>query len=378
MCDLLPRETADYQEVLKWVKRQPWCNGNVGTGGISYDGIAGTILASGGGVKAVASVFAPQDIYKDLVRLASHKRASLMGDVFLGCVCVHVCVLPQVAAGGVLAAGFVDTYGKFTMAGERNQPVRGVQVWRGSTDHVRALASHLPCRVLCAPQTPALYRLLTKHFLDGVLPVDATTNDLANAIAEHHGNWDMARQLRRVHYRDDPLVAVPSNQVDAATAPPGSVLAPEDVEGDWDLGTGMDADGGYSVLTVGFFGLNTPPIIEGLTRHKVVVHSWTGCVRRGAGGSGGVESVCGLRLTSCHALVPLWCWQVLRLVPDRLNVAPPCTAATGVQSHHHGPMVSRWAPQLLAALSRAWPRVRYLRGHRAVLRSGAYRRYWWL
>ena len=71
MCDLLPRETADYQEVLKWVKRQPWCNGNVGTGGISYDGIAGTILASGGGVKAVA------------IELASHTSISAHEDPYL-------------------------------------------------------------------------------------------------------------------------------------------------------------------------------------------------------------------------------------------------------------------------------------------------------
>ena len=286
MCDLLPRETADYQEVLKWVKRQPWCNGNVGTGGISYDGIAGTILASGGGVKAVASVFAPQDIYKDLVRLASHKRASLMCDVFLGCVCVHVCV--AAGGGGWRAGSWVRRYLREVHHGWRAQSTCARCTGMARQHRPRASASFspsLPC-VLCAPQTPALYRLLTKHFLDGVLPVDATTNDLANAIAEHHGNWDMARQLRRVHYRDDPLVAVPSNQVDVATAPPGSVLAPEDVEGDWDLGTGMAADGGYSVLTVGFFGLNTPPIIEGLTRHKVVVHSWTGCVRRGAGGAG--------------------------------------------------------------------------------------------
>ena len=122
-CDLLPRETDDYQEVLAWVKQQRWCNGSVGTGayfqwrcayvrrraliaasrpyrrvcagGISYDGITGTLLASGGGVKAVASVFAPQDIFRDLVRDANQRWhqclvadiASTLFRVCCGCVC---------------------------------------------------------------------------------------------------------------------------------------------------------------------------------------------------------------------------------------------------------------------------------------------------
>lgn len=65
--DLLPREVEDYQEVLAWVKQQEWCNGRIGTGGISYDGITGTQLAAGGGVSAVAALFSPNDIYSDLV-----------------------------------------------------------------------------------------------------------------------------------------------------------------------------------------------------------------------------------------------------------------------------------------------------------------------
>jgi putative CocE/NonD family hydrolase len=73
-----PEEIADYGEVAAWAMVQPWCNGNVGAVGISYEGTTALLLATtapkGGaaaqhGAPAVKGV-APQqfefDIYTDV------------------------------------------------------------------------------------------------------------------------------------------------------------------------------------------------------------------------------------------------------------------------------------------------------------------------
>eukprot|EP00639_Heterosigma_akashiwo_P003943 CAMPEP_0194562686 /NCGR_PEP_ID=MMETSP0292-20121207/3041_1 /TAXON_ID=39354 /ORGANISM="Heterosigma akashiwo, Strain CCMP2393" /LENGTH=86 /DNA_ID=CAMNT_0039411463 /DNA_START=950 /DNA_END=1206 /DNA_ORIENTATION=+ len=70
--DLCPEERGDFQEVLAWVRAQPWCDARrVATGGISYDAMAGLQLAAGaprGHVAALAWLFAPLDAYGDLLR----------------------------------------------------------------------------------------------------------------------------------------------------------------------------------------------------------------------------------------------------------------------------------------------------------------------
>ena len=73
---------------------QSFCNGRVGTGGISYDGIAGALMAAQGNIDAAALLFAPGDIYEDIA-----------------------------VPGGVPCSGFVDMYGTFTTASENNEPV---------------------------------------------------------------------------------------------------------------------------------------------------------------------------------------------------------------------------------------------------------------
>ncbi|UCE97789.1 MAG: CocE/NonD family hydrolase, partial [Dehalococcoidia bacterium] len=61
-------EIEDYGEVAKWAANQPWCNGNIGAVGNSYEGTTAQLLASTS-VKAVKAVV-PQhfefDVYADL------------------------------------------------------------------------------------------------------------------------------------------------------------------------------------------------------------------------------------------------------------------------------------------------------------------------
>jgi hypothetical protein len=62
-----PVERKDYYDVVDWVVGQSWCDGNIGSIGISYVGAAACFLATTGhpAVKAVIPTFAVWDTYSD-------------------------------------------------------------------------------------------------------------------------------------------------------------------------------------------------------------------------------------------------------------------------------------------------------------------------
>ena len=62
-----PLEREDYRALVDWVVRQSWCNGKIGSIGISYVGAAACFLATTGhpAVKAVVPTFAVWDTYSD-------------------------------------------------------------------------------------------------------------------------------------------------------------------------------------------------------------------------------------------------------------------------------------------------------------------------
>jgi len=161
--DLAPREVQDFQEILKWTVAQAWCNGRVGSGGISYDGMTAAQLAAGdtGGssshVKAVALMFSPVDLYKDLCY-----------------------------PGGVSCKGFLESYRQFTFLGERNKKPTGI------------------------PKFPWKLWAINLFLLDGAAPVDDSTVEgratFLAAIAEHTRNWDMVKSLKQVEFISDPMV----------------------------------------------------------------------------------------------------------------------------------------------------------------------------
>ena len=64
-----PRERDDYRELADWIVGQPWCDGVIGSTGISYLGAAACFLGSTGhpAVKAIAPLFAVSDTYADHV-----------------------------------------------------------------------------------------------------------------------------------------------------------------------------------------------------------------------------------------------------------------------------------------------------------------------
>jgi putative CocE/NonD family hydrolase len=139
--DLLPREIADLKEVSDWVVRQDWCNGRIGTGGISYDGIMGAEAAAQGNIAAVALLHSYADIYDDLV-------------------------LP----GGVPNTGFLSLYGAFTSASEQNVPAVHPDLTWGF--------------------------VLADLLFAGTAGVDPNNpTQLDAAVAEHSDNYNMAAKI---------------------------------------------------------------------------------------------------------------------------------------------------------------------------------------
>ena len=146
--DFSPREIADYRDVVEWTLAQPWCDGNVGTGGISYDGMVGLHLAAATDrVKAVATEFSPLDIYDDVA-------------------------LP----GGVPCIGFARDYRHVTISLETNVPIEGVRM---------------------IPWWTHLTRLL----FDGVMPMNGIAMD--DVRRDHMKNWNSSAVFNEVRYRDD-------------------------------------------------------------------------------------------------------------------------------------------------------------------------------
>jgi len=62
-----PRERGDYARVIDWIVEQPWCDGHIGSTGISYVGAAADFAASSehGALKAIAPISAVWDTYAD-------------------------------------------------------------------------------------------------------------------------------------------------------------------------------------------------------------------------------------------------------------------------------------------------------------------------
>ena len=62
-----PAERLDHHDIVDWVTKQSWCDGNVGATGISYPGAASDFLASTNhpAVKAVAPLFAVWDTWSN-------------------------------------------------------------------------------------------------------------------------------------------------------------------------------------------------------------------------------------------------------------------------------------------------------------------------
>lgn len=152
-------EVADAHEVVKWIVKQPWCNGNLGSLGVSYDGTASEMLLTTGhpAIKAIAPLFSCHDAYADIG-----------------------------FPGGIPNVGFTTRWGALNRALERNRLQDIVGAW------VMPLTS-------------------------GVSAVDADQGERKRdqAIAEHVKNYDVLQRMSEITFIDDdpPIADVPRTEV---------------------------------------------------------------------------------------------------------------------------------------------------------------------
>lgn len=142
-----PDEIRDGAQIVDWIVSQPWSNGRVGALGSSYSGAAAEFLLANAhpAVRAVAPRFALFDAYPDIA-----------------------------FPGGIHAAWFTETWGRYNDALDRNAPHEVAGRW-------------------------------LKLLVTGVRPVDDDRDRSlrANAIAAHRDNYDVHEQALSLTFRDD-------------------------------------------------------------------------------------------------------------------------------------------------------------------------------
>jgi len=211
-------ELADYGEVASWAAKQPWCNGNVGAVGISYEGSTAALLASTGvdAVKGVVPQEIEFDVYTDIA-------------------------LP----GGIPNQAFMSAWSEGNRKLDSNQlPVWFPLPWYG------------------------------KWIIKGVRPIDEdrkSKTQLAKALEAHTANTDIFSTISKVVCRDDPFGDTGSSIDDwcvfthtAAIAASGIPLF---VWGSW-----MDANTADSVIRA-FHTFDNPQIgVIGAWSHEMTTH----------------------------------------------------------------------------------------------------------
>ncbi|TFV57989.1 CocE/NonD family hydrolase [Mycobacterium sp. PS03-16] len=147
LCEWSPDEVRDGAQIVDWIVGQPWSDGTVGAVGSSYSGASAELLLVAGhpAVRAVAPRFSPFDTYTDIA-----------------------------FPGGIHAAWFTETWGRYNAALDRNAPHEVAGWW------VRLLVT-------------------------GVQPVDGDRHRRLrrSALADHRSNYDIDSQARTLTYRDD-------------------------------------------------------------------------------------------------------------------------------------------------------------------------------
>ncbi|MDX2238696.1 MAG: CocE/NonD family hydrolase [Hyphomonadaceae bacterium] len=141
-------EVADMGEIIDWIAAQPWSDGRVATGGVSYVGNTAELAASLGRPALCAAVpqFTDYDFFDQIL-----------------------------FPGGLLNRGFVDSWGQFVRALDRND--------------IALLRT----------------RFAALGFADtrGVKPVDGAETALADALADHEANGYYLDACRSWTFRDD-------------------------------------------------------------------------------------------------------------------------------------------------------------------------------
>ncbi len=201
-----PREIQDYLQVVDWALDQPWCDGNLGAYGVSYDGVAADWLAAlkHPAVRAVLSAYPYADVYRDV----SHP-------------------------GGLLNDRFIRAWGDLNYAMDRNDP-----------SFIDILASADPASFFARA-----YELI-EFLFRGVRPVEDNFGLLIDALADHQANTHVYEATRTLEFRDDAFEDVTIDAISPLLGAPDQqrTAAIRRVVGWLDAGTARGALASYNTL----------------------------------------------------------------------------------------------------------------------------------
>ena len=190
-----PIERLDHYDIAEWTSQQPWCNGRIGSTGISYPGAASDFLASTchPSVKAVAPLFAVWDTW-----------------------------LNHLFPGGILLTCVTKNYGQLAEALDQDK------------------------RELIPP-----YSYFNDSDFAGPAPVDEDNDGtlLSKALYEHKANFDMQDFAQQLRFRDDGLTDDP-NYTGASISPYYYANRQADSNTAYYSVSGWMDGGGYSTGTI--------------------------------------------------------------------------------------------------------------------------------
>lgn len=192
-----PDEVKDGAEIVDWIVKSPWSNGEVGSLGISYDGTAAEMLLVNQhpAVRAVAPLFSLFDVYADVA-----------------------------FPGGVQLAWFLQAWSRYNAAldrgafGDASSTVVGLiaraaraSPRKGAGDRIASTLA-----TLGGSRFEPIVATLMRGLVAGVVPVSADRAELAQAIAEHASNFDVWEGAQKITYRDDAGISalIPDGTID--------------------------------------------------------------------------------------------------------------------------------------------------------------------
>ena len=195
-CPWSPEEIADGHEVLDWMVAQPWCNGQIGSTGVSYDGTSAEFLLTTGhpALKAIAPRFSLFDVFTDVA-----------------------------FPGGVHLAWFTEQWGDFNRALDAGSlDIAFAMKLRNQLRALRELNHSTPVKLLLSildrDGLDTIARPLLRAVSHGVRPVDSDVDGslLHEAVNQHSANFDVHEGALALRNRDDAGISpvVPERVVD--------------------------------------------------------------------------------------------------------------------------------------------------------------------
>ena len=183
-CPWYEDEVRDGADIIDWIIRQPWSNGNVGSTGISYNGTTAEFLVVNRhpALKAVIPQFSLFDTYTDIA-----------------------------FPGGMHQFDFTRLWNRMNAGYDANQAQELIGMWLGVTARGK-LEKRLKdpkAAALAARIADRAAMQVFKGMVSGIRPADGDRKRrlLKKAVAEHTENFNVHNAALEVTFRDDGVIS---------------------------------------------------------------------------------------------------------------------------------------------------------------------------